>query len=204
MNQLGPTCRCGDPIEEVDNAAIGYNTHWAHVRRMSVEYDHPAAPAQESTPADPTGSAACDHVERNAATGHCVDCGAPGDPCACAHCRRADLIAGLRELADFYEQHPDMPLPPYPDFRHCVLSNDDDAGVAEVTTVAAQLGVELYDLDDRPSADRKFGSITFSAFYVRRVHARRWVEGQKTLGDIRAGKAKLVPVVDTRAEQVTR
>lgn len=52
----------------------------------------------------------------------------------------AALIDGLRQLADFYEQHPEVPAPPMPDFQHCVLATEDATGIAEIEQVAAVLG----------------------------------------------------------------
>lgn len=80
--------------------------------------------------------------------------------------QRAQLVAGLRELADWYEQHPTMPVPSYPDFAHCVLTGDDKAGSAEVRKMARLLGVKPYGNGHRVTADRRFGAVAFRAFYV--------------------------------------
>jgi hypothetical protein len=86
--------------------------------------------------------------------------------------RRAELIDGLRALAQFYFDHPEMPIPLYPDFSHCVMAGDDDAGIDEVRQIAAILGSEV-DNDGNPSTRRTFAGLRYSAFYVRREVARR-------------------------------
>jgi hypothetical protein len=86
--------------------------------------------------------------------------------------RRAELIAGLRALAQFYFDHPEMPIPLYPDFSHCVMAGDDDAGNDEVCQIAAILGSEV-DNDRNPSTQRTFAGLRYRAFYVRREAARR-------------------------------
>jgi len=87
--------------------------------------------------------------------------------------RRAQLVAGLRELAQFYVEHPEMPIPRYPDFTHCVMGNvGDEAGTAEVVAIAAGLGVEV-DYGTHVRARRQFAGLPFSAYYVPREVQRR-------------------------------
>ena len=95
-------------------------------------------------------------------TGHHT---APADP------KRAALVAGLRELADWYAAHPDMPMPAYPGFRHCVLGDDDAAGVAEVERIAEQLGMTATRDGNSASVKRQFGGVAFEAFYVSRARS---------------------------------
>lgn len=86
--------------------------------------------------------------------------------------RRAQFIAGLRELADWLDAHPEAPIPPYPDLNWSVgcLGFDDDSGVAYVCNLAATLGTQP-QLDDCGYArvDRQFGSIRYGASYVPRT-----------------------------------
>jgi hypothetical protein len=55
----------------------------------------------------------------------------------------ADLITGLRALADWYEQHPELPAPFWPQWDHCVNHDNDEAGVTEVEQIAAVLGAPV-------------------------------------------------------------
>lgn len=86
--------------------------------------------------------------------------------------RRAQLVAGLRELAQFYVDHPEVPIPRFPDFAHCVNADNDEAGSAEVQAIAAALGVEL-EHGVHIRARRRFGALQFNAYYVPREVARR-------------------------------
>jgi hypothetical protein len=95
--------------------------------------------------------------------------------------RRAELVSGLRELADWYEKHPKMPLPSYPDFAHCVLAADDKSGKAEVRKIASILGVKPHEHENRLSVDRKFDGIAYSAFYVYRAHVAEYNAGASYL-----------------------
>lgn len=94
---------------------------------------------------------------------------------------RDDLIQGLRELADWYEQHPEVPLPPYPSFEHCVLERGggDEAGVAEVEQVAASLDATV-ERGVHTEARRRFAGLPFRVFYVSREAATDW-ERQREL-----------------------
>jgi len=90
------------------------------------------------------------------------------------HGRRAALVAGLRELADFFAAHPDFPMPYCPDFTHCVLTDDDQAGMAELTVIAAGLGLPVDTTSNRnPGVDRQFGGVAYRAFYVSKESSRR-------------------------------
>lgn len=83
--------------------------------------------------------------------------------------KRQDLIEGLRALADWYEQHPTVPLPAYPGWTHCVLSHHGDVdGPAVVRELAAALGAEVVERHGHTVADKPFGPIKFHAYYVSR------------------------------------
>jgi hypothetical protein len=98
----------------------------------------------------------------------------------------AGLIAGLRELADWYEQHPDVPLPLYPSFIHCVHSDDDQAGTAELAAVAEALAVEQSTHGGHPAAERVFGAVEFRVYYVPRVDAAEYQADRKLLARVKA------------------
>lgn len=85
--------------------------------------------------------------------------------------RRAELVRGLRELAQFFEDHPEMPIPRYPDLPHCVHATDDETGIAEIKAIAATLGVEVDDGTTR--VNREFAGLTYHAFYNLRDDMRR-------------------------------
>jgi hypothetical protein len=87
---------------------------------------------------------------------------------------RDALIAGLRQLADWYEAHPDVPAPWYPELAHCVMSSDDDTGVAEVQTIANAAVVPTTVDEHGADACRMFDGLRFHVFYVRRDVVADW------------------------------
>lgn len=121
---------------------------------------------------------------------------------------RAALIAGLRELADWYETHPDVPLPRYPDFQHTVLGHDDAAGIAEVEAVASALGVDV-KYDSHATAEHRFAGLTFKVAYASResmrvyeTHMAGYVPDRTSLLDVPAGQE--LEQYDIPAEAMTR
>ena len=97
--------------------------------------------------------------------------------------RRAQLVAGLRELARFYVDHPEAPIPRFPDFAHCVNADNDEAGSAEVEAIAAALGVEV-EHGAHVRARRQFGAIAFNAYYVPSEVARRHAANSSYYGAV--------------------
>ena len=81
---------------------------------------------------------------------------------------RTELIAGLRELADWYEQHPDAAMPAYPHILHSVGGDDDEAGMAEVSRMAWLLNVDATDDGHHYVAERRFGGLSLRVYYVTR------------------------------------
>jgi hypothetical protein len=75
--------------------------------------------------------------------------------------KREQIIEGLRAIADFYEQHPDVPLPPFPSWSHCVLSDDDTQGQVDVAAVATALDVPMKVKDGSAVDMKKLGVLCF-------------------------------------------
>jgi hypothetical protein len=97
------------------------------------------------------------------------------------------IVAGLRELADFFEQHPEVPAPVYAQLdlsvRHSETKADDDTGPAEVERIAGILGVNVVTRHGHYLADRRFGGpdaadgVTLHVIYISQAamdahHAR--------------------------------
>jgi hypothetical protein len=101
--------------------------------------------------------------------------------------RRAEVIAGLRALADFIEQHPDFPLPTYPEFMHCSGAQFDAEGAAEVRQIAEILDAPLTMNGGSANTERMFGALRYRAFYVSRhrmdEHHQelRWLEQRRAV-----------------------
>jgi hypothetical protein len=87
--------------------------------------------------------------------------------------RHEQIAAGLRQLADFIQAHPDFPVPAYPTIQHCVGSKtadgqkNDEVGVATVRQIAAALGVPAeVGGGGHHVVHAAFGVVGYTAFYV--------------------------------------
>src|SRR2546425_13008401 len=88
---------------------------------------------------------------------------------------RQAIIDGLRELAQFLADHPDVPVDA-DRFGYCVGGNDDAHGIAEVQAIAGVLGSEVTTNQARRpdgaathyQTRRQFGPGAYEAFYVTR------------------------------------
>jgi hypothetical protein len=86
---------------------------------------------------------------------------------------RTKVIGGLRQLADWLDAHPDVPVSPfgwdlsiYPQFA------EDADRAAEVDRIAAILGVDVTDQTGDGGhyiASRAFGLITYEAVHIPRA-----------------------------------
>jgi hypothetical protein len=83
---------------------------------------------------------------------------------------RAQITSGLRALADYLDAHPDVPVNEYGWTLNDFPPRDDDAaGRAAVTRVAASLGVTPDDDTARSGhyiAARTFGRITYQYIHI--------------------------------------
>jgi hypothetical protein len=81
---------------------------------------------------------------------------------------RAEYVAGLREMADWLEANPAVPLDNGgQDHLSIVQRGSDDANRAELERIAALLGVEPDSTSAHPGVRRMFrGRIAYRAFYI--------------------------------------
>jgi hypothetical protein len=75
------------------------------------------------------------------------------------------LVAGLRELADWFEQHPELPTFKYPTLSYQPIGTSDEDGIAAVEMYAAALGTTV-DRRYHVRTERTFGCLEFSAVMV--------------------------------------
>lgn len=101
---------------------------------------------------------------------------------------RRGLIDGLRELADWYEQHPDVPLPRYPDLLHSVGGQDDAQGVAEVEQLAVALGTEV-KYGAHTGTERQFAGLRFRAYYIARESMAEYDRRRAQLAELVSAEA---------------
>ena len=85
---------------------------------------------------------------------------------------RAKVISGLRQLADWLDAHPGVPVCPFGWDLSTYPQHADDANrAAEVDRIAAILGVTVTDQTGQGGhyiAARSFGLITYEAVYIPR------------------------------------
>ena len=87
------------------------------------------------------------------------------------HEERVRLIAGLRDLAEFLDQNPQVPTPRYTDMLLVFPPPGSDAEMfAEVDVIATQIGVTASDADSPAvghySAVRDFGPVQYRAVAI--------------------------------------
>jgi hypothetical protein len=82
---------------------------------------------------------------------------------------RARLIAGLRDLAEFLDQNPQVPAPRYTDLLVFSSRGTDAEMFAEVDVIAVQVGVTASQ-NDTPDghyiASRYFGPVQYRAVAI--------------------------------------
>jgi hypothetical protein len=92
--------------------------------------------------------------------------------------QRAALVAGLRELADFIEAHPDLPVPEtFTETRvEPHLHGTDEEDRAEVDRIAAIIGaVPETTRGGHYQVSRKFGGgVTYRAIAIPNQEMARW------------------------------
>jgi hypothetical protein len=82
---------------------------------------------------------------------------------------RARLIAGLRDLAEFLDQNPQVPAPCYTDLLVFPLRGTDAEMFAEVDVIAEQIGVTASQNetpDGHYIACRYFGPVQYRAVAI--------------------------------------
>src|ERR1700733_106354 len=92
---------------------------------------------------------------------------------------RAELIAGLRDLAEFLDQNPRIPAPRFTDLFVFPPSGSDAEMFAEIDVIAALIGTTASDADSQAghySAVRGFGPVQYRAVAIPHT-ARHQSEG---------------------------
>src|ERR1700722_15129370 len=82
---------------------------------------------------------------------------------------RARLVAGLRDLADFLDRNPEVPVPRGTDLLVFPPPGSDAEVFAEIDAIAEQIGVTASDADSPAghySAVRAFGPVQYRAVAI--------------------------------------
>ena len=85
---------------------------------------------------------------------------------------RDEYIKGLRDLADFIESHPELPMPTRSSVGPYITGTDEQQR-AEVDRIAAILGVSASG-DTHYIAPRPFGPVTYEAIAIAADHMARY------------------------------
>ena len=88
---------------------------------------------------------------------------------------RSDLINGLRALADFLSEHPDVPVPFWVDVFAFPDGSDSEIK-AEVDTIAARIGGSVKDATSSGghyTTSRAFGPVEYRAIAIPASARRR-------------------------------
>jgi len=86
--------------------------------------------------------------------------------------QRAELIKGLRALADYLETNPDIPAPSYADVYTFPPDGACDEMRAEIDIIAARLGSNARETADGShyTVTRSFGPVTYRAAAICKHH----------------------------------
>ena len=82
---------------------------------------------------------------------------------------RRDLIGGLRALADFLEDNPEIPAPFSADVLVFPPRVSDEDGRAEIDRIAAMIGAPIVDRAARNEhyvTSRDFGAVEYRAVFI--------------------------------------
>jgi hypothetical protein len=93
---------------------------------------------------------------------------------------RAGLIAGLRELAEYLDQNPDVPAPRWTDLLVFPPAGSDAEMFTEIDVIAGRIGATASDADSPAghySAARDFGPVQYRAIAI--PHAARTPRSRK-------------------------
>ena len=94
--------------------------------------------------------------------------------------QRIRLIVGLRDLANYLEQDPRVPVPPRADVLVFPAEASDAEMFAEIDAIAEMIGSTASDVDSphgHYSAVRNFGSVQYRAVAI--PHSARKREGSE-------------------------
>lgn len=100
---------------------------------------------------------------------------------------RDELIAGLRALADFYENNPTMPTDGFASVlvSCCTITGNDDAAAAALVEHAAELmGTPVSRRNGHTSTERKFHGVSLRPYATTRASMARYHAEQSYAGAV--------------------
>jgi len=120
---------------------------------------------------------------------------------------RQALIQGLRDLAAFLHDNPDLPVNGWQEIAYCVHGDGDAAGLANLAGIAAAAGVDVTDTGGAPvtadtthfEAKVRFGPIVYRATYILRDAMADYTALMSYSGTIRADRQDTADAATDRA-----
>jgi hypothetical protein len=76
---------------------------------------------------------------------------------------RAAYISGLRQLADYLQANPAVPVPRYGTVITLIASDTENGGITEIVAISIELAVPFTQTDGIYRTERKFGPVTYKA-----------------------------------------
>jgi hypothetical protein len=77
---------------------------------------------------------------------------------------RKEYIDGLRQLADYLDAHPGVPVPAYGTTILLAASDTENGGIAEIVSLSIELAAPFAETDGVYRTQRQFGPITYKGF----------------------------------------
>ena len=76
---------------------------------------------------------------------------------------RKEYTDGLRQLADYLDANPSVPVPAYGTTIMLMASDVENGGITEITALAAELAAPFTEIDGVYRTQRQFGPVTYKA-----------------------------------------
>ena len=113
----------------------------------------------------------------------------------------AEFVAGLRELADWFEANPEIPAPCDPDIGHYSMETKEDA--AKVLRALSPCD-KTYS-DEMLSIHRKFGAVTLKFAFWRKEVCVKKVVGKREVPEVKlpAEPAEPERIIPAHVEEIT-
>ncbi len=77
---------------------------------------------------------------------------------------RKAYIDGLRQLADYLDANPGVPVPAYGTTILLAASDTENGGIAEIVALSIELAAPFAETDGVYRTQRQFGPITYKGF----------------------------------------
>jgi hypothetical protein len=163
----------------------GFARYWRRPRAASVP-NQKAAGTADDAPAPAVAPASTDETSGltawQASRWAEIQGGSPH--CLIGHDReRADMVAGLRALANFLEANPAVPIPRNGHEFGVSTSGSDEQKRSQVKFAGLAIGEDVTDNAEGThcSARRRFGPVSYHIFAVSGAHLQRYQQAVSSL-----------------------